>query len=149
MFEDWPKELFWIFIGGAFTAIVGIIGAVINWLSQKHKTYSDNAWADYELRRDVYLDLVAGIDCLFANAPDTDTSAKRAWHKTARKVRIVGSDEVVLALNALTSAIKTSSGDAELRLYDLNLALRRDIRTIRLRPPEGTKLEATAFPIES
>jgi hypothetical protein len=148
MLDDWSKELFWIFVGGAIAGIAGTIGALINWFSQRHKTYSDNAWADYELRRDAYLDLVGGIDCLFEHSRNSDASAKKEWHQTARKVRIVGSDEVVLALNALTYAIKSGSKDSELRFHDLNLALRKDIRTIRRKPPEGTKLEATAFPIE-
>ncbi|MDW9506927.1 hypothetical protein GOA81_18110 [Sinorhizobium meliloti] len=142
---EWEANLFWSIVALLFTAIGGIIGAFINWWHQRHKTLSDNAWADYELRRDIYLELVAGIGCFFAGG---NLSARSQWHETARKVRIVGSDEVVTALNAFTQSIKNNTGDAEVRFYDLNLALRRDIRRLRATPPEGTKLKAEAFPIE-
>lgn len=144
--ENWQTELFWVIVGASLTAFVAVAAAVLNWHSQRHKILSDKAWADYELRRDVYLDLVAGIDCLFTGG---NAEGRSKWHETARKVRIVGSDEVVMALNALTAAIKENSGDADQRLYSLNLALRRDIRDLRSTPSEGTKLEAVAFPIES
>lgn len=142
---DWEVNLFWSIMALLFTAIGGIIAAVTNWWIQRHKTFSDNAWADYELRRDVYLELVAGIGCLFANG---NASSRSQWHETARKVRIIGSDDVVTALNAFTQSIRDSTDDADARFYDLNLALRRDIRRLRASPPEGTNLKAEAFPIE-
>ncbi|PSS67069.1 hypothetical protein C6558_03385 [Ensifer sp. NM-2] len=142
---DWEKELFWLTVATAVTALIALVGTIVNYRLQKRKSLSDNAWADYELRRDLYLDLVAGIDCLFNSGSATD---RPDWHKTARKVRMIGSDQVVAALNDFTAAIKVNAGNAEQRYSDLNLALRRDIRHLRKTPSEGTNLDTSDFPIE-
>ena len=143
---DWQNQLLWVFAGAFLTALAGAVGAFLNWRSQRHKILSDNAWADYELRRDLYLEVAAKVDCIFEGG---HSSGRPEWHRAARKVRIVGSDEVVRALNALTLAVSSGSHEADARYRDFNLALRQDIRTIRSTPAEGTKLDATAFPIES
>lgn len=143
---DWANEAILIIAGASITAIIGLLAAILQWLLMRHRIASDKAWADYETRRDIYLDLVANVHCFFENG---DPGLKPIWHATARKVRMVGSDEVVLALNRFTSAAQGSGSDAQQHLFALNLALRRDIRTIDVRPPRGTKLDATAFPLES
>lgn len=65
-----------------------------------------------------------------------------------RKVRLVGSDEVVWALNDLTNSIKLSSSDKEQKYSDLLCALRVDVRTLNAEPPAGTVLTAEEFPVE-
>jgi hypothetical protein len=113
----------------------------------------ERAWADYSLRRDIYLDLAKQINYLFSNdLEDAPTTAirKREFLQTAQKVRLIGSDEVVRALNSLTESIKTHLGEevgAE-RYSKLMNAIRKDIRTLNERPAVGTELDSDAFPIE-
>lgn len=129
----------------------------IKFAHEKEKVLSERAWADYGLRRDVYLQLADRIDYMFAGnqppapAPSTGDSSRKAFHETARKVRLIASDEVVDALNAMTTAIKEGkSPDVTQRLYsELMNAIRVDIRTLNEKPPVGTRLDTSAFPIES
>lgn len=111
----------------------------------RKENISDKAWADYELRRDVYLNLAKLIDCLFENG---DASRRPDFHQVARQTRLIGSDDVVNALNDFTNSI-TNGEAAEPKYSELFNAMRRDIRTLHTMPPEGTSLEATAFPIEN
>jgi hypothetical protein len=122
------------------------------------KALTDRAWADYGLRRDIYLDLAKQISCLFdSRAPATlaeiaaAESAKRTFHETGRKVRLIGSDEVVSALNNLTASIKSREPHTVTGSYYSKLmnAIRQDIRTLNEKPPIGTALNESAFPIES
>jgi hypothetical protein len=101
----------------------------LNAAAGKYKILSDKAWADYELRRDQYIKLAELVSCLFTG---DNTSRKTEFHEVARAVRLVGSDEVVTALNTFTAAIKNSRPQAELeRCYrDLFDAMRQDIREI-------------------
>lgn len=115
---------------------------------ERDRAVSDRAWADYGLRRDIYLDLAANVDDLINPG---DAERHRAFMIATRKVRLVGSDDVVMALNALTDSIKGNGDDAKRsRCYSaLFNAIRRDIRTLNEKPPVGTMLDENAFPIES
>jgi len=125
---------------------------------EREEALTDRAWADYGLRRDIYLDLAEQIGCLFESSAPRDpeavvlaAAARKAFIETTRKVRLVGSDEVVRALNDLTASIRESmshsvTGDNYSKLMN---AIRRDIRTLNVKPPVGTTLDEGAFPIES
>jgi len=127
---------------------------------ERERLLSDRAWNDYGLRRDMYFQLVERIDYMFAGnhasfekstvLKDSTDPKRKAFHETARKVRLIGSDEVVDALNSLTSAIKSGQADVAQQLYsELMNAIRVDIRTLNEKPPVGTKLGVSSFPIES
>lgn len=152
--------------------------------------FSANAWVDYALRRDIYLQLAEEVDCLYQSSKASSPSATRVpppipindqtpffdiegvvapvmypptyappsmpydprvnFLKLARKVRLVGSDRVVRALNTFVDSISTgTSEEMESAHGALFNAIRRDIRTLRARPAEGTDLDASAFPIQS
>jgi hypothetical protein len=115
---------------------------------ERDRAVSDRAWVDYALRRDVYLDLATNVDDLIQPG---DAARHRAFMIATRKVRLIGSDEVVRALNALTDSIKGRTDDAQRsRCYSaLFNAIRKDIRTLNEKPPVGTLLDESAFPIES
>ena len=115
---------------------------------ERDRAISDRAWIDYALRRDVYLNLAENIDDLIQSG---DVDRHRAFMIATRKVRLVGNDDVVLALNALTNSIKTGMNEDERSSCYSALfnALRRDIRTLNEKPPVGTALDESAFPIES
>lgn len=137
---------------GLLTVVVN--GAVQTWIaSRRNRTdqqlaLSQKAWADYELRRDIYLDVAAQIDCLFEGG---NPAGRPKLHRTLRKVRLVGCDSVVTALNDFTGAIRgrESASDLEHKFGRLFNAMRRDIRLINALPPEGTDLKEGAFPIET
>lgn len=125
---------------------------------EREQALTDRAWLDYGLRRDIYLDFAAQIGCLFEGEPSPTTTeaaaarmVKRTFIETCRKVRLIGSDEVVKALNELTASIKARQHhDITERNYaKLMNAIRRDIRTLNEKPPAGTALDESAFPIES
>jgi hypothetical protein len=107
---------------------------------------NERAWVDYELRRDAYIKLSHLIGCLFSGG---DTSQKPEFNQVTRQIRLVGSDEVVAALNAMTAEIKMNGSNADQKYRALFNAMRRDIRKIHSLPPEGTDLGEDAFPIES
>ncbi|RDJ22007.1 hypothetical protein DWF00_27185 [Bosea caraganae] len=145
-------------VAGVVALVIGFLTVVINSMvtarvaSQKvradrDQALSEKAWADYELRRDVYLGLAGQVDALFEGGT---TAARVELNRMARRVRLVGSDQVVLALNELFEAIRNGSGQAVLeRCYRaLFNAMRRDIRELRVLPPRGTDLNEDAFPIE-
>lgn len=115
---------------------------------ERDRAMSDRAWVDYGLRRDIYLDLAANVDDLIQPG---DHARHRAFMIATRKVRLIGSDDVVLALNALTDSIKGGGDDAmRSTCYSaLFNAIRHDIRTLNEKPPVGTLLDESAFPIES
>jgi hypothetical protein len=114
---------------------------------------TDRAWADYSLRRDIYLDLAKQIDYLFATdtAPEAEKQRREEFLKTTQKVRVIGSDLVVTSLNALTSSIKDQAPpDVSRDKYSaLMNAIRHDIRRLNELPAVGTALDPSAFPIES
>jgi hypothetical protein len=145
---DWKLAATSAVIAALVSGVFAILAARLNTSAGREKIISDKAWADYELRRDQYIRLAELIGCLFTG----ETAARLPeFHEVARAVRIVGSDEVVTALNALTEAIKTHLPSAELekRYRDLFNAMRRDIREIHELPPQGTTLGPCAFPIEN
>lgn len=115
---------------------------------ERDRAISDRAWIDYGLRRDVYLNLAENIDDLIVPGNE---DRHRAFMIATRKVRLIGSDDVVLSLNALTDSIKAKMDtDERSRRYSaLFNAIRRDIRTLNEKPPVGTVLDESAFPIES
>lgn len=114
----------------------------------------ERAWADYSLRRDIYLDLAKQIDYLFDHEPSDDKmkdDRRKEFLRTTQKVRLIGSDEVVRALNSLTASI-TEHALPEVstsRYGALMNAIRKDIRTLNEMPAVGTDLDSSAFPIES
>ena len=146
-------------VAAAVALVVGLLTVAINASvtaltasrkvrADREHALSEKAWADYALRRDVYLDVAGQISCLFENG---DATIKPELHCSLRKVRLVGSDNAVKALNAFTSAIR-GGGDADVlekRYRALFNAMRRDIRLLHTLPPEGTDLGDEAFPIES
>jgi hypothetical protein len=116
--------------------------------SEKQLKLSEQAWRDYETRRDLYIELAKAIGCLFENG---DLTKRPSFFENSRSIRLVGSDETVRALNALTDAIKRrEQPEITSALYgQLFNAARRDLRTFDLTPKSGTDLDSTAFPIES
>lgn len=125
---------------------------------EREKSLTDRAWTDYGIRRDIYLDLAAQIGCLFEFIPVVPKeanlakiAANKTFHETCRKVRLIGSDDVVRALNNLTASIKSGANPEVTRSAYSKLmnAIRMDIRTLNERPPLGTTLDENAFPIES
>lgn len=118
---------------------------------------SQRAWADYGLRRDIYLELAARIGVLFesnrirlSRNPDLLASERDLFFATTRKIRLIGSDEVVSALNEFTGGIVNSQGELvhEANFSKLMNMIRRDIRTLNAEPPQGTALDENAFPLE-
>jgi hypothetical protein len=115
--------------------------------AEREKDLSQRAWVDYELRRDAYIDMAQQIDCLFSTG---DRAKRPELHRTARRIRLVGSDEVVRAMNALFAAIKAGEEGSLEGLYrSFFNEMRRDIRRLHAMPPVGTDLSDDAFPIES
>ena len=121
---------------------------------ERDSALTDRAWADYGLRRDVYLELAARIGCLFLSVQATQASTNHAekaeFHKTTRKVRLIGSDAVVGALNNLTFSIKNGAPhNITSENYSILMnAIRLDIRTLNENPAVGTSLDPSAFPLE-
>lgn len=130
------------------TAIAALAVAIWSHFSKKWLAATDRAWADYELRRDVYMEFAALVSALFEGGDDENRST---LHRVARRIRLVGSDDVVTALNTFTAGIKNSLSDLdhEKNFQLLFNAMRRDIRRIDQRPPTQTDLGPDAFPLES
>lgn len=137
-------------IGPAVTAAV-VAGAIsfgvayYNRREDRKKAFSDNAWEDYGVRRDAYIELAHFADSLFQNG---DAAKRPDFHRAARKVRLLGSDDVVRALNAFTNAAKTDDPEGEALFQELYSVIRRDIRSLQRQPPEGTELHSKDFPLE-
>lgn len=145
-------------VAGIVAFTVGLLTVAINaivtaWVAEskvradREQAMSEKAWADYELRRDTYMDAARQIDALFEGGT---TEARAELNRTARCVRLIGSDQVVKALNALFAGIRENQGpDVNERGYRaLFNAMRRDIRQLHVLPPMGTDLNEDAFPIE-
>lgn len=124
---------------------------------EKDGAFGQRAWTDYGLRRDIYLELATTIGVLFEHnsvrlsfTPDTHMQERDRFFAASRKARLIGSDEVVRALNQLTSGIRLSAGsDVHAANYaHLMNMIRRDIRTLNTNPAMGTDLDETAFPLE-
>lgn len=118
-------------------------------VADREQSLSANSWADYELRRDAYIEIAEKIDCLFESQNTVDRSD---FHKAARKIRVIGSDPVVRALNQFTAGVirkDIASHDREVLFRNLFNAIRKDIRQFSERPPDGTELGPEAFPLES
>lgn len=135
-------------VAAIVSALASLTVAWIDRHTTRQKGLSDKAWADYELRRDRYFQLSETISSLFQGGNPAD---RAVFLRVARTVRLVGSDEVVRALNCFTDAIKTNQSPAEMdnRFRSLFNAMRQDIRRIDPNPPTGTALGPDAFPIES
>jgi hypothetical protein len=99
-----PQVTAAIVAGVVATVIGGLTFLASIWVAERKiradraLALSEKAWTDYELRRDVYLDVARQIDCLFEKG---EPAGRPEFHRTARKVRLVGSDRVVLALNGV------------------------------------------------
>ena len=146
------------FVAGAVALVVGVITVAINsivttWVAShkvradREQALSEKAWADYELRRDTYIEVARQIDALFEGG---SKEGREELNRVARRVRLVGSDHVVTALNALFGGIREGLGPElhERRYRALFNAMRRDIRQLHVLPPRGTDLDENAFPIE-
>lgn len=156
---DWSQPvLIAAAVSGGVSLVVGILTVGVNavvttWVSSRKITadreqaMSDKAWADYELRRDIYLDAAKQIDCLFESGKPEE---RREFLRTARRVRVVGSDAVVTAMNALLDSIRNGGGEevSERLFRSFFNEIRRDIRQLHRLPPQGTELGEDAFPIE-
>lgn len=140
-------------VAAVVSLLIGVLTIVLNawttaWkLREERRRYAkEKAWADYELRRDTYIEIARRIDCLFEGGRQED---RPEFHKAVRTLRIVGSDEVVQALNDLTAGVREGGGNHDQRYRALFNALRRDIREFHALPEQGTSLGPDAFPIES
>ncbi|MFL9908919.1 hypothetical protein [Paraburkholderia sp. RL17-337-BIB-A] len=109
---------------------------------------SANSWAEYELRRNVYLEVATQVESIFA---DSGGLGVDAYLRTVRKLWLIAPDSVVQAANALSKSIRELEPQAgrEEAYRMLFNAMRRDIRQRHLQPPVGTELGLDAFPIES
>jgi len=124
-------------------AVPVVLGAIV-WAGQ---LLAQRAWTAYEQRRDVYLEVIKLIDSLFLT---TSTPAYRAEYLQAvRKTWLVGSDEVVLAGNSLSEAIRTGRTGEYEELYRAFIAsMRHDLNKRKWLPPGGTVLTEMNFPLE-
>jgi hypothetical protein len=109
---------------------------------------SANSWAEYELRRDAYLEVASQIESIFA---DSAGSGVDVYLRTVRKLWLIAPDSVVQAANELSRSIRESHPhitreEAYRKLFN---AMRRDIRQRHMQPPVGTDLGLDAFPLES
>src|ERR1051326_5507836 len=91
-------------VAALVSAIAALITAWIGSMTTRRQDLSERAWADYELRRDRYFRIAELVSCLFQGG---NAAERPEFHRTARTVRLVGSDEVVSALNQLTAGIRT------------------------------------------
>lgn len=124
-------------------AVPVMLGAIV-WAGQ---LLAQRAWTAYEQRRDVYLEVIKLIDSLFLT---TSTPAYRAEYLQAvRKTWLVGSDEVVLAGNRLSEAIRTGRSSEYEALYRAFIAaMRHDLNKRKWLPPGRTILTELNFPLE-
>lgn len=124
-------------------AVPVVLGAIV-WAAQ---LLAQRAWTAYEQRRDVYLEVVKLIDSLFLA---TSTPAYRAEYLRAlRKTWLVGSDEVVLAGNRLSEAIRIGRSAEYEALYRAFItAMRQDLNKRKWLPPGRTFLTEMNFPLE-
>lgn len=128
--------------------IADVVLAVERASAERDGALSDKGWSEYLSRRELYVELAARLDFLFSGTGSHEERLE--LHRTARKVRLVGSDEVVLALNAMTASIKEGqpTQERDQRYRALFLAMRHDMRQDQTAPPRSTVLDKTAFPIE-
>lgn len=124
-------------------AVPVVLGAIV-WAGQ---LLAQRAWTAYEQRRDVYLEVIKLIDSLFLT---TSTPAYRAEYLQAvRKTWLVGSDEVVLAGNRLSEAIRSGrSGEYETLYRAFIASMRHDLNKRKWLPPGRTVLTEMNFPLE-
>lgn len=123
-------------------AVPVVLGAIV-WAGQ---LLAQRAWTAYEQRRDVYFDVVLGLDSLLEGSTRDE---RRKYLGAIRKAWLVGSDEVVKAANNLSHAIKTHRSSEYEQLYGaLIFAMRRDLTTRKWLPPGETSLVASDFPVE-
>ncbi len=145
-------------VAGIVGLVIGIVTVAINAAvtarvaSQKvradrEQALIEKAWADYELRRDLYTAFAGQVDCLFEGG---DASGRSELNRMARRIRLVGSDRVVRALNEFFEGIQNNLGPVigEQRFRALFNAMRQDIRQLHAMPPHGTDLDEGAFPIQ-
>jgi alkyl hydroperoxide reductase subunit AhpC len=139
--------------GGIFLLVANVLttgaNALVAWRKfreDRELALSQKAWADYELRRDAYLEIARLIDSLHDGGNQADRSE---YLRAVRKLWIVGSDDVVRAANALSDNIVAgkSANDLAERYDALFNAMRGDIRQRRAVPAEGTQLGSGSFPI--
>jgi hypothetical protein len=124
-------------------AVPVFLGALV-WAVQN---LAQRAWSEYEQRRDVYLEVIQFIDALFQGGLVAD---RLLYLRSIRKAWLVGSDDVVLAANRLTAAIRehASPAQTEEAYRDFIAQMRIDMRQRRWLPPKGTSLGRGNFPIE-
>lgn len=145
-------------VAGAVALVIGFLTVLVNSIvtaaiaerklrADRALALSEKAWADYELRRDVYLEVGRIIDSLYEGG---DAAERREYLRSIRKLWVVGTDEVVKAANALSVAIQAREGPQSLEQKhgDLFNAMRRDIRRLHVLPPKGTDLGPENFPVQ-
>ncbi len=105
------------------------------------------SWNLYEEKRRVYLDYISLVDSLFEGG---DASRRKEYMIVVRGVWLIGSDEVIKAIGALHTKIKTSQGHKHSdELYSEAIAaIRRDLYRRTYLPPGKTSLGTEDFPLE-
>ena len=101
-----------------------VLGALI-WAGQ---TLAQRAWTEYERRRDAYVDVVRLIDSLFEGG---DVGDRPEYLRAVRKVWLVGSDQVVKAINGLSLITRRSGATNEQQeqaYRDCLSVMRQDLR---------------------
>ena len=155
---DWTSLIGPAVVAAVISGLVSTIGIVISTRATRaihaeklsadaDLASADRAWADYERRSGAYTDVIRLIDSLFEGG---DPSDRREYLRAVRKVWLIGSDDVVRAINRLSLA--TGSGAApderEQAYRDCIHLMRVDLRIPRSRPPTETKLEPRDFRVE-
>jgi len=146
-------------VAAAVSLLVGFWSPLMNGRSSlwatKHKAEMDaklaesaNSWAEYELRRNTYLEVASQVESIFAESGGAGIDA---YLRTIRKLWLIAPDTVVQAANALSQSVRESAPPPvrEQAYRQLFNAMRRDIRQRHLQPPSGTDLGPDAFPLES
>lgn len=127
----------------------------ISLLVAQHKAEIDtvlaenaNSWAEYELRREAYLEVATQIESIFADSGGVGVDV---YLRTVRKLWLIAPDPVVQAANGLSRSIRDndSQENRQIAYQRLFNEMRRDIRQRHLQPPVGTDLGLDAFPLDS
>jgi len=134
--------------------ITAVVAAAVTYLVTERKVRTDTAlaigqraWTEYENRRAAYVEFISLIDAIFSGTPSPD---KQGYLRAARKVRLVGADDVVRAINELLLGIRQGEKAEQLedRFRECSLMMRKDLWTHATTLPAGTRLTKADFPIE-
>lgn len=125
-------------------ALPAALGALV-WFVQ---SLVQRSWDHYEQKRIAYLEVVRLLDSLFESG---DRSQRHEYMRAVRNVWLVGSDDVVRAINGLHENIKDPTGGNERQAkYSFVIkAMRDDLHRRHYLPPGKTSVSADFFPLES